>query len=301
MRDDRRPALLADLTLAVVTAIWGTTFIVNRLVLESAPPLLFLTLRFSVAAVVLALVAWRRPFTPGVRRDGAFVGVLLGVSIGCQIVGQLFTSASKTAFITGLSVPLTPVVTFLVTRKVPSAANFSGLLLAALGFGVLAWPVDAATLEPGDFLVLLTAVIYAWIIFYVGESAPKHDARRYAAGQILWAAVTVGAVRLAMTPFLSGPGSFFVAEARPLPRTAGIVAAILWMALVATVVTFVAQTWAQARMSAVHAAILFALEPVWTALFAWIALGERMSRREGLGAVLILAGILVSEWPGRKK
>jgi drug/metabolite transporter (DMT)-like permease len=301
MRDDRRSALLADLTLGVVTALWGTTFVVNRLVLENAPPLLFLTLRFSLAAAVLAILARGRPVTPGVRRDGALVGVLLGVSIGCQLVGQLFTSASKTAFITGLSVPLTPVVAFLVARKLPSAANLAGLLLAALGFGVFAWPAEAAAVEPGDFLVLLTAVIYAWIIFYVGETAPRHDARRYAAGQILWAAVTVAAVRLAVSPFLSGPGAILAAEARPLPRTAGFLAAVLWMALFATVVTFIAQTWAQARMSAVHAAILFALEPVWTALFAWIVLGDRMTRRDVAGAALILSGILVSEWPGRNR
>lgn len=301
MRDDRKTALFADAVLAVVTAIWGTTFIVNRLVLENAPPLLFLTLRFSVAAVVMAVLARGRPVTPGVRNDGIFVGVLLGASIGCQIVGQLFTSASKTAFITGLSVPLTPVVTFLVARKVPSASNLAGLLLAALGFGVLAWPANATTLESGDFLVLLTAVIYAWIIFYLGESAPRHDARRYAAEQIFWAAVTVGVVRLALTPFLPGHGTFFVAEARPLPWTGGFLAAVLWMALVATVTTFIAQTWAQARMSAVHAAILFALEPVWTAFFAWIVLGERMSRSEVGGAALILAGIVVSEWPGKRR
>ena len=301
MRDDRRSALLADLTLCVVTALWGTTFVVNRLVLENAPPLLFLTLRFSLAAAVLAILARGRPVTPGVRRDGALVGVLLGVSIGCQLVGQLFTSASKTAFITGLSVPLTPVVAFLVARKLPSAANLAGLLLAALGFGVFAWPAGATAVEPGDFLVLLTAVIYAWIIFHVGETAPRHDARRYAAGQILWAAVTVGAVRLAVTPFLSGGGTILAAEARPLPLTAGFVAAVLWMAIFATVVTFIAQTWAQARMSAVHAAILFALEPVWTALFAWAVLGERMTRRDAAGAALILSGILVSEWPGRNR
>ena len=301
MRDDRRSALLADLTLGVVTAVWGTTFVVNKLVLEGAPPLLFLTLRFSLAAAVLALLARGRPVTPGVRRDGALVGVLLGISIGCQLLGQLFTSASKTAFITGLSVPLTPIVTFLVARKLPSAANLAGLVLAAIGFGVFAWPTDAATLEPGDFLVLLTAVTFAWIIFYVGESAPRHDARRYAAGQILWAAVTVGAVRLAVTPLLSRSGTILAAEARPLPGTAAFALAVLWMAIVATVFTFVAQTWAQARMSAVHAAILFAMEPVWTSLFAWAALGERMTRRDTAGAALILAGILVSEWPAKRK
>ena len=73
------------------------------------------------------------------------------------------------------------------------------------------------------------------------------------------------------------------------------------MAIVATVFTFVAQTWAQARMSAVHAASLFAMEPVWTSLFAWAALGERMTRRDTAGAALILAGILVSEWPAKRK
>jgi drug/metabolite transporter (DMT)-like permease len=67
------------------------------------------------------------------------------------------------------------------------------------------------------------------------------------------------------------------------------------MALVATVVTFLFQTWAQQRMPATHAAILFALEPVFTAIFAAIFLGERMSGGDWVGAILVLAGILVSE------
>ena len=299
MRDDRRRALWADGVLAGVTAIWGTTFVVNRLVLESAPPLLYLTLRFALAAAVLALLARGRAVTPGLRRDGALVGVFLGLSIACQVVGQLFTSASKTAFITGLSVPLVPVVSFLATRKIPSRSNIAGLLLAATGFSVFSWPTGARGLEPGDFLVLTTAVIYSWIIFFVGESAPRHDTRRYAAGQILYAALTVGAARLLLTPFLAKGGTFFAAEARPLPATGGFLLAVLWMTLVATVVCFIAQTWAQARMPAVHAAILFALEPVWTALFAWVVLGERMTRRDWAGAGLILLGIVVSEWPAR--
>jgi drug/metabolite transporter (DMT)-like permease len=301
METARKTALAADVTLAVVTAIWGTTFIVNRLVLESAPPLLFLTLRFGVAAIVLAALAWGRADSPGIRRDGALVGVLLGISIACQVVGQLFTSASKTAFITGLSVPLTPVVAFLVAKKLPSPANLVGLVLAAAGFSVFAWPADATGVEPGDFLVLVTAVLYAWIIFYVGETAPRHDARRYAAHQVFWAALTVALARLVLMPFLHGKGTFLVAEARPLPVTGGFLAAVLWMALIATVVTFIAQTWAQARMSAVHAAILYALEPVWTSIFAWMVLGERLARRDLVGASLILSGILVSEVPWRSR
>lgn len=296
----RREALAADLVLVVVTAIWGSTFIVNRVVLETAPPLLFVLSRFALAAAVLYVVARGRPRTPNLTRDSAAVGILLAAGIGFQVAGQLFTTASKAAFVTGLSVPLTPVAGYLMTRKKPSKENFVGLVIAALGFAVLTWPKDAASgFNTGDLLILVTAVSYAVLIVIVSETAGSHDVRWYSFGQIVFAAIGVGAVRLALAPFIRGKGAFLAAEARPLVFDRTIVFSILWMALVATVVTFLAQTWAQARMPATHAAILFALEPVFTALFAALFLGERMSRRDWAGAGLVLAGIVVSELRGR--
>ncbi len=296
----RREALAADLVLVVVTAIWGSTFIVNRLVLETAPPLLFVLTRFALAAAVLYLVARGRPTTPHLARDSAAVGLLLAAGIGFQVVGQLFTTASKAAFVTGLSVPLTPVVGYLMTRKKPSRENLAGLLIAAIGFTVLTWPRDAASgVNTGDLLILVTAVSYAVLIVIVSETAATHDVRWYSFGQIVFAAAGVGAVRLGLAPFIGGKGTFLAAEARPLVFDRTVVLSILWMALVATVVTFLAQTWAQARMPATHAAIMFALEPVFTALFAALFLAERMSRRDWVGACLVLAGILVSELRSR--
>src|SRR4030081_1441281 len=98
----RKEALTADLVLVVVTAIWGSTFIVNRLMLETTPPLLFLLMRFSLAAALLFVVARPRPRTRGLVRDSVVIGVLLAIGIGCQLAGQLFTTASKAAFVTGL-------------------------------------------------------------------------------------------------------------------------------------------------------------------------------------------------------
>jgi drug/metabolite transporter (DMT)-like permease len=292
----RSDALRADLVLVLVTAIWGSTFIVNRLAIETAPPLLFVLVRFGLASAVLYLLARGRPRTPNLARDSAIIGVLLAIGIGSQIVGQLFTTASKAAFVTGLSVPLTPVAGYLLTRKKPSPENLAGLVLAAVGFAVLTWPMDAAAgWNRGDLLILATAVSYAILIVVMGETAPHHDVRWYSFGQIAAAAVAVGLFRLALAPFLTRPGAFFAAESRRIGGTPRILAAILWMALVATVITFLAQTWAQQRMSATHAAILFALEPVFTALFAAMFLGERMSRRDWTGAGLVLAGIVVSE------
>ncbi len=291
----RREALLADSALVVVTAIWGSTFVVNELVLKEAPPLLFLALRYGVAAAVLVLLARGRRFTPGVVKDSALIGILLAFGIGCQLVGQLFTTASKAAFITGLSVPLTAVAAWALHRQVPSGSNLAGLVLAAGGFGLMAWPVGATRLDPGDLLVFVTAITYAVIIAELGVAAPKHDVRVYSAGQIVFAFAGVLLGRLLLTPFLGRPEAFFAAEARPLAFTPTLLLAILWMGILASVVTSLVQTWAQARMPAVHAAVIFALEPVFTALFAAATLGERLSPREWWGGALVLLGIVVSE------
>jgi drug/metabolite transporter (DMT)-like permease len=291
----RGEALRADLALVVVTAIWGSTFIVNRLAIETAPPLVFVLARFALASLILFPLALGRPRTPNLARDSAVIGVLLAIGIGSQITGQLFTTASKAAFVTGLSVPLTPIAGYLMTRKKPSAENLAGLVLAAAGFTVLTWPRDAAGWNRGDLLILGTAVSYAVLIVIMAETAPRHDVRWYSFGQIAAAALAVGVARLALAPFLSGPGAFLAAEARPLVPTPRLVAAILWMALAATVVTFLAQTWAQQRMPATHAAILFALEPVFTVLLAALFLGERMTGGDWGGAALVLLGIVVSE------
>jgi drug/metabolite transporter (DMT)-like permease len=291
----RSEALRADLVLILVTAIWGSTFIVNRLALETVPPLVFVLVRFALASLILFPLALGRPLTPNLARDSVVIGVLLAIGIGCQVVGQLFTTASKAAFVTGLSVPLTPIAGYLMTRKKPSTENLAGLVLAAVGFAVLTWPEGAAGWNRGDLLIVATAVSYAILIVVMAETAPNHDVRWYSFGQIAAAAVAVGVARLALVPFLSGRGTFVVAEARSLVLTPRVIASILWMALVATVVTFLAQTWAQQRMPATHAAILFALEPVFTALFAALFLGERLTGRDWSGAALVLAGIVASE------
>jgi len=300
--DDRPRALAADAVLAGVTVIWGSTFVANRLVVTGdVPPLLFLLLRFSLAGVVLFLLARGRPRTPGLWADSLAVGGLTAVGIAFQLAGQVYTTASKAAFITGLSVPLTAPVAYLVTRKRPSSENLAGLAIATAGFAVMAWPGDFAGVNSGDLLVLVTAFAYAYVVVRLSEASGRHDVRRFAAGQIACAAATTLLLRLAVHPFLGRSEAVFRAEARPLTVDPKFVGLLLWMALAATVVTFLLMTWAQARMSATHAAVIYALEPVFAALLAAPILGERLAGRELWGGALVLGGILVSELPLSRK
>jgi drug/metabolite transporter (DMT)-like permease len=94
------------------------------------------------------------------------------------------------------------------------------------------------------------------------------------------------------------PLAIAAVELRAFSLDRGFLVAIGYMTLFATIGTFTVQNWAQARLSATRAAVIFALEPVWAAIFAAIVLGERLGVKGYAGGALVIAGILVSEVAG---
>jgi len=293
--EPRSIALRADLVLVAVTFVWGSSFVVVKNVVRDAPPLAFLSLRFLLAAALIALVVPRRPRTPNFLRDGAAVGLFLGLGMSLQVIGQVETTASNAAFLTGLSVVLTPFAAYLRSRQVPSLENGLGIALASVGFFLLAFPEKGGPFGRGDLFVLASAVLFAFFIVELAMRAPAHDAVRLACVEL--AVVGVIAAAAALLLRFASPAALASAlyESRSLPRSAEFFWSVVYLASIGTVGTFVGQTWAQQHMSATHAAILFALEPVFAAILAAIFLGERLGLRGLAGGILVLAGIVVSE------
>lgn len=284
----------ADLALVGITLIWGSTFIVNAKVIGREPPIAYLAVRFTVAAVLLLVASARQPRTRSIAGDSAFLGVVLTLGMAFQIAGQTETSASKTAFITGLSVVLTPFFAIFRTRRGPGIANLLGILLATAGFFLLSWPAGGGHVNRGDLMVFACAVMFGIYIVENAERAPRHPTLRFTAFQLTVAAATLWTLsiwlrvwrpRLALVAF----------EARPMVFDRPFIAAISYMIVFATLITFIVTTWAQTKMSATHAAVIYALEPFWTAIFAAIILGERLGARGLAGGALVIAGIVVSE------
>jgi drug/metabolite transporter (DMT)-like permease len=281
--------LHADLALVLVTVVWGSSFIVVKNVVRDAPPLAFIFFRFLLATLVCFLLAFRRPRTPGLLRDGAIIGVLLAGGMVFQVLGQVETSASKAAFLTGLSVVLTPFAAYSRTRSLPSLENAIGITLAAAGFVMLTFPREAGPFNRGDLLVFFCGVVFAFYIVELAVRAGAHDASWLTAVQL--AVVTVVAGILSSIFRAAGSG----VELRPIVWGGVFLAGVLYLGTIGTVGTFLTQTWAQRHMSATHAAIIFALEPVWAALLAAWLLDERLGVSGLWGGALVLAGIVVSE------
>jgi drug/metabolite transporter (DMT)-like permease len=291
---------MPDLVLAGVTLVWGSSFVAVRYALDTAPPLALLFFRFLVAAVLAAVAVARRPRPRGAVRDGLVLGSILALGMSLQVVGQAETTASKAAFLTGLAVVLTPFVAVFRTRKLPSLPNGLGIVLASAGFLLLTLPAAGGPVNRGDVYVLACGVVFAFYGVELAERGGRHDALWLTAIQMTVTAAVAGVLCLALRlPALSGLPAAAL-EARPVLWQGSLPWIVAYLGSVCTVLAFLGWTWSQGRMSAVHGAIILALEPVFAALFAAWFLNERLGRRGYAGAAFVLAGILVSEVPWRR-
>jgi drug/metabolite transporter (DMT)-like permease len=274
-----------------VALLWGSTFIVTKDLLGRAPPLAFLALRFSIAALVLAMLNVRRfPVPRATLRAGIVLGLLNSSGLLLQVFGQLYTTASKSAFITSLNTPLTPIVALLVYRARASRPQLVGVILATCGLLLLTWPGTGVRWNPGDLLTIGCAAVYAFTIAEIARRSPGHHVGLLTTVQIATAAALFVAVYLGAR-LLGVPMRAFVIDLH-------IGWEVAYMALVCTVVTFAGQTWAMSRMSATRAAIIFATEPVFATALAVAVAGasEWPGPRGAMGAGLVLAGVVASEY-----
>ena len=281
--------LRADAVLLLVTVVWGSSFIVVKNVVQDSPPLAFLFFRFLLAAVVSGLLVFGRRRTPGLLRDGAVIGAFLAGGMTLQVLGQVETTASKAAFLTGLSVVMTPFAAFARTRALPSLENGVGIVLAGLGFFLLTFPAKGGPINRGDLAIFGCAILFAFYIVEMAVRTSAHDPFWLTVVQLSVVAAT--AAVLAVGARVAGAPL----ELRPIVWHGGFLRAVLYLGTIGTVGTFLSQAWAQRHMSATHAAIIFALEPVWAALLAAWLLHERLGSRAGWGGAMVLAGIVVSE------
>jgi drug/metabolite transporter (DMT)-like permease len=274
------------LTLVFITVIWGTTFAIVKDALQYIPVPLFLALRFSFAAACFLAVR----YDPRALRPALSLGLLAFLGFATQTVGIELTSASNAAFITGLSVVLTPIVGALVWGQAAAPRIYAAAGVATGGLGLLTLGEQGlAGVSSGDLWVLLTAVSYAIYIVYLGEVAGRASALALAGLQTL---------PMALLAWLWALPHLGALPSVPLPTYA----AIAYLAVIATALVSVLQTYAQRVVSAPLAALVFALEPVFAALFAAWWLGERLPLSGWFGGGLVVVAMVLSQvrWRPRR-
>jgi drug/metabolite transporter (DMT)-like permease len=267
--------LVGVLLLVLVTVIWGSTFAVIKETIQTVPVPILLAVRFSFAALFLLWVKpERKTLIPGL-----ILGLLSFAGYATQTIGMLTTTASKAAFITGLSVILTPIVGAIWLRQRIPGRVWLAALLAIIGLGLMTLnPTEGVVI--GDLWVLGTALAYALYIVYLGEIAVHHKPIVLTSLQI----IVVAALSWGWAvPHLS--------VLKELSLSA--LSALLYLALFATALVLWLQALAQRVVPAYAAALIFALEPVFAAIFAYFMLGETLSLQGWLGGGLVVIAMIL--------
>jgi drug/metabolite transporter (DMT)-like permease len=281
-----RSRLLAELGLVYCALVWGSTFIVVKAAVGQLNPLALVGWRFLLSAALMAALALvaRRPLLAQWRR-GLWLGLLLAVLYVAQTVGLVYTLASNSGFITGLFIVFVPPLSWLLFRRAPRPLQLAAICFALAGLWLLTGGVRDA--NRGDWITLCCAVTYAAHVIYAGrcmESGVEPYALNFQ--QMLVTALAALVAALILRQPLT-----------PVPHLA--LSAIVFLAVFPTVSAFLIQLLGQRHVDETRTALIFTLEPVFAALFAWTLGGEGLNWIKALGGGLMVLAMLISELGGQ--
>lgn len=267
--------------LALSGFLFGSTFLVVQGAVDRAAVLPFLAVRFLIGTAVLWPLARRNPSTPHEVRHGVLAGLTLLGGFLLQTTGLRSTTSATSAFITYLLVVIVPLIGVVRTRKAPPVNVLLGVVLAVAGLYLLSGGIDG--IGTGELLTVGGAFFFALHIVVLGEVAERHDPIRLT----MWQALTVAVC--CFFPGFFAPGGYSF--------DAGVWFAAAFCGVGATAAAFWCMTWAQRVVPESQAAIILLLEPVSAAVLGALA-GEALGMAGAVGAVLILASVLVAELAG---
>ncbi len=289
-------SLRAHLLLVSVVVVWGSTFVLVKTALLDISPLLFNLFRMALAFLVLAIV-YRRHFRrmrPPVIVAGSIVGLALALGYQFQTAGLHLTTPSKSAFITGMVVVIVPILAVIPGLRPPTSTlprwnAWLGAIVAFAGIVLLtAPPGQPVSLQAfrhinlGDLLTLVCALGFALQVIALAHFSPRFPFEQLALIQI-------GVCTLVMAVSLPLAGHLYLRFNTP------VIAALAITSILATALAFTVLSYAQRILPATNTALILALEPVFAWLTSFLFLGQSLQGRPLAGALLVLAGIALTE------
>lgn len=289
--------LLSDFALLSLSVFWVLNYIVAKDLMTVMPPMTYTAVRFGIAFFAAALLFAKRVLKADAYtvKASLLTGLPLYLNLAIQTIGLHYTTPAKFGFISGFAVVLVPIISALWLKKRPGFACIIGVAAAVTGLGFLSLNDNLSfSVNIGDALTLLGTIFGAIYLIVVGEYSPKVSDT-----------VAYGILQMIPIVVLSTISSF-VFETPVLPTGVSVWVSLLYSGILATSLVFVMNNVLLKYTTATHAGLVYSSEPVLSAVFAYLLIGEVLTRRSLIGCALILAGMLINEFapllfPARKK
>ncbi|MDQ3022178.1 MAG: DMT family transporter [Bacteroidota bacterium] len=281
----------AEIILLLVTFTWGLTFPLIKISLQFISPVFFLFIRFFVTLIVFYFLFRKKldfsKFTEW--KSGLILGIFLFFGFALQTTGLKFTTASKSAFITGTALIIIPFAQYFILKNKPRPENIAGAFLVLTGLYILS-EVYFTLPNAGDILTLFSAVSFAIHIVLLDKYSRSINFYYVAFGQFL--AMTILSL-VFMLIF-----EVFVFNELFIIINATLILSLIYTSLISTLLSIILITKYQYETTPLRAGIIYNMESLFAVFFAFILLGEILNFNQIIGAVIMISGLLISEFYG---
>ena len=275
----------ADLMLVLVTLCWGVSYLLMDLSLADLGPFTLNAFRFLGAFFLASAASF--PKLKTVNKTTLKYSLLVGLALVLVYIGATFgvmyTSLSNSGFLCALTVVFTPIFAFFFKKQIPDKKLAAVVVMCLIGIGLLTLN---AQLKPavGDLLCIMCAAAYEVDLLLTETAVAKETVDAF----------QLGVFQLGFTGLFNLILAFFTEEPH-LPASGEVWGAVLFLSVFCTGVAFIVQAIAQQYTSASHVGVIFALEPVFAGVVAFLFAGEVLLPRAYAGAVLLIGSLFVME------
>ena len=266
--------------------IWGTSFISQKVGMETIKPATFNGIRLLIGSIVLLpfiLIRGKsgeKTDNKPLLKSGIICGILLCIATTVQTWGMMYTTSGKSGFITAMYMIFVPFFGILLKKKIPKIA-FLSAFIAFFGLYLLCGFNNLGSFNFGDFLTLICAVTFAFHILAIDHFSPNVDGVKLSCFQF----------------FVAGIICFFIMLAFEKPDISQILKCtvpILYSGVFSCGIAYTLQTIGQKYTDPVSASILMSLESVFALISGVIILGEPIGFIELLGCTLMFGAIILN-------
>ncbi|MGG0655794.1 DMT family transporter [Rummeliibacillus pycnus] len=274
---------IGEILLLITAIIWGSGYIGMAIGLEHLTVFQIMAGRFIVATILLSLFFWKKLklISKSVLLKGAILGGILFIAFTVQTMGLVYTTPSKNAFLTAINVIIVPVIAYIIYKRKFDRFEILAAVLAVVGIGFLSLQ-GSMTINVGDFLSLVSAIGFAFDIFYTNMFVKTEDALALTIVQFLTASI------------LSITAVILLGEV-PTTISTEEISVIFYLGVFCTTIAYVCQNIGMQYANPTKSALLLSTEALFGTIFSVMILHEILTGRMIIGGILILVAILVAE------